>query len=625
MQIIKTIFRVVLLSTICGLSYAAESNSNIDLEGMEKEIYQFPWKSYQKILGYPRVGSLEPDKYLWWLLRKAQSENLLYLYDDFSDSVREAIDKITPETPKLIQSQVFHFQGMVYGREGRYKEAVESFRLAMKIANEINANTIYLYAKQELAYTQSLTELFEISLIDLQEAFVEAFALNDHFLIGVINETYGAVYGYMGEYEKSISYYEKALTTYERLNYPAHMAEAIYGLASTYRYWGKFSLAIAKFELYRQRISYTPNKELSYFGAYGLGMTLAEKGACGEALDVIAEALSLSGIPDYNAELLKQKARCLIRLERLDEASVALEQANKIFEGIPELVGTRWQLEVTKIGSELAHASGFLDKAYQLTNDYYGQYIKLVRDSASARLVNVKAIMELERKDIETALLSQRSRVDDLESQVESDKYERQTYLLIFFITGFFIVVAVVLVQYRNNRAMKQLTITDELSGIYNRRYIFTFLNNILSEISVEKGHVSVVLLDIDGFKQINDQFGHPVGDMVIKTCAEKAQKILRKEDVIGRIGGEEFMCVLPRTDKANAMTIAERILSSIRQHKFILGESTHIPVTVSIGVAEYCEDCVDEQSLFSHADMALYQAKSLGKDQVVSYPFEHQ
>jgi len=622
-QALKRLLQTVIISIVCFIPCVAYSNSVADLQEMEQEIYQFPWKSYQKILAYPKVGALKPDEYLWWLLRKAQSENLLYLYDDFSATVSEAIQRITTTTPKIIQSQLYHFQGMVFGRDGRYKEAVKSFRLAMKIAKEINANKTYLYAKQELAYTQSLTELFEISLIDLQEAFVEAFALNDHFLIAVINETYGAVYGYMGEYEKSISYYEKALATYERLNYPAHMAEAIYGLASTYRYWGKFGLAIAKFELYRQRISYTPNKEISYFGAYGLGMTLAEKGACGEALQVIDEALSLEGIDDYDAELLKQKARCLIQLERIAEASEALEQANDIFEGIPELVGTRWQLEVTKIAGELAFANGELEKAYQHVNDYYDQYIKLVRESASARLVNVKALLELERQEIEEALVSQRSRADDLEHQVEIDKYERQTYLLIFFVTGFFIVVAVVVVQYRNNRTMKQLTITDELSGIYNRRYVFSYLNKMLSEISHDKAQVTVILLDIDNFKRINDHFGHPVGDLVIKTCAEKAQKILRKEDVIGRIGGEEFMCVLPRTNKHKAMVIANRILESIRHHRFVLGDSVNVPVSVSIGVAEFGDDCADGQTLFSHADMALYQAKYLGKDQAVSYPFD--
>ena len=123
-----------------------------------------------------------------------------------------------------------------------------------------------------------------------------------------------------------------------------------------------------------------------------------------------------------------------------------------------------------------------------------------------------------------------------------------------------FIVVAVIIVQYRNNKKMYALSIKDPLSTLYNRRYVFDYLATYLEGASIEKTELSVILLDIDDFKDVNDKYGHPVGDDVIKKIADIARDVFRAEDVIGRIGGEEFLCVLPRTDAKQCEAIAKRL-----------------------------------------------------------------
>ena len=265
-----------LLILLLSFPITALADKRVNFIDMDHEIYLEPWLSYQKLIGLQsEAESYDELDYLWWLLRKAQAENLIYFYDDFSRTVKQANNLVTTDTPLAIQARLSLFQGLIERRKGDYSRSQETLSKALIQAKEAQLSRLYVYGKQELAYTKTLTELFETSLVDIQEAYVEAFALKDQFLIASINETYGAIYGYLHDYKKSIEYYQRALEAYQTLQYPAHVAEAIYGLASTYRYWGKYQLAIEYFEKYQQQTTYTPNSNISFFSAYGIGMTMA--------------------------------------------------------------------------------------------------------------------------------------------------------------------------------------------------------------------------------------------------------------------------------------------------------------------------------------------------------------
>ncbi|MGB1201453.1 MAG: tetratricopeptide repeat protein, partial [Cognaticolwellia aestuarii] len=277
-----------LIILLLSFSITALADKRVNFIDMDHEIYLEPWLSYQKLIGLQsEAESYDELDYLWWLLRKAQAENLIYFYDDFSRTVKQANNLVTTDTPLAIQARLSLFQGLIERRKGDYSRSQETLSKALIQAKEAQLSRLYVYGKQELAYTKTLTELFETSLVDIQEAYVEAFALKDQFLIASINETYGAIYGYLHDYKKSIEYYQRALEAYQTLQYPAHVAEAIYGLASTYRYWGKYQLAIEYFEKYQQQTTYTPNSNISFFSAYGIGMTMAEQGDCLAAIKVI--------------------------------------------------------------------------------------------------------------------------------------------------------------------------------------------------------------------------------------------------------------------------------------------------------------------------------------------------
>jgi len=133
-------------------------------------------------------------------------------------------------------------------------------------------------------------------------------------------------------------------------------------------------------------------------------------------------------------------------------------------------------------------------------------------------------------------------------------------------------------------------------------------------------GTFSLIMLDVDHFKQINDTFGHPVGDQVLKRLAGILDKMVRKVDTVARYGGEEFSLLLPNSGKREALKLAERIRKSVEEARFEAG-STRIPVTVSMGLATFPEDTRLRQDLLEQTDQALYAAKKAGRNRVCTFP----
>jgi diguanylate cyclase (GGDEF)-like protein len=158
---------------------------------------------------------------------------------------------------------------------------------------------------------------------------------------------------------------------------------------------------------------------------------------------------------------------------------------------------------------------------------------------------------------------------------------------------------------------------TDALTGHWNRRALDDVLKQQLERRAFSGRAFSILMLDIDFFKNINDEFGHMVGDDVLRAFAQKLREFLRADDVCVRFGGEEFVVVLPDTSLAKAMDIAERIRKGIAQEPLL--SKPRIQATVSIGVAEMEQD-QSINALFAAADAAVYLAKNEGRNQVRSY-----
>ncbi|MGZ4788769.1 MAG: sensor domain-containing diguanylate cyclase [Terriglobales bacterium] len=171
------------------------------------------------------------------------------------------------------------------------------------------------------------------------------------------------------------------------------------------------------------------------------------------------------------------------------------------------------------------------------------------------------------------------------------------------------------------NEGLLTFAFTDYLTGLKTRGYFEQQLELELKRCERRKTPLSLLMLDIDFFKPLNDRYGHHVGDQVLRDVASLLTKDMREVDTVARYGGEEFVIILPETTAFSATRVAQRIRHSIDQAKFFAGSANLVEhLTMSIGIAVYPQDARFKRDLIECADAALYDAKSRGRNQVTMY-----
>ena len=177
-----------------------------------------------------------------------------------------------------------------------------------------------------------------------------------------------------------------------------------------------------------------------------------------------------------------------------------------------------------------------------------------------------------------------------------------------------------------HDRVLRLATV-DAGTGLFNRRYLMDALKRGCRT-AVQTGRpLCLVMLDLDHFKQVNDSHGHAVGDLVLRECAAIASLVVGRAGVLGRIGGEEFLVLLPDTGLPAALALAERLRAAVAEHKFVLpaGAGTELPggnrlqhrQTASLGVAAWQDEMTDASQLMAEADRGLYLSKRGGRNRV--------
>lgn len=162
-----------------------------------------------------------------------------------------------------------------------------------------------------------------------------------------------------------------------------------------------------------------------------------------------------------------------------------------------------------------------------------------------------------------------------------------------------------------------RLTTVDGLTQVYNKRYFMENLERELSRCQRYGRDLSLIIFDIDHFKNINDSYGHLAGDAVLKQLAELVKANIRREDFLARYGGEEFAIILPEIDHPSAMVMAEKVRSLVEAEKFKFEKIT-IPVTISLGVTTHEGSLGEALDFIKEADQNLYEAKRSGRNKVV-------
>lgn len=172
-----------------------------------------------------------------------------------------------------------------------------------------------------------------------------------------------------------------------------------------------------------------------------------------------------------------------------------------------------------------------------------------------------------------------------------------------------------------HNEGLLRFAFTDYLTGLRTRGYFEQQLELEFKRAERKKQSFALVMVDLDRFKQLNDSYGHHIGDHVLRDVAALLMKDMREVDTVARYGGEEFVIILPETTRAGAIFVAERLRRTVEQARFFAGSPSAVErLTISVGIAMYDEDAQFKRDLVECADAALYAAKARGRNQVLVY-----
>ena len=258
-------------------------------------------------------------------------------------------------------------------------------------------------------------------------------------------------------------------------------------------------------------------------------------------------------------------------------------------------------------------------KAFDNKKLYIKKYFSHLEQQKSYRLKRLNEKYDLEKRTGENELLTQNSQIKHFDlTRAESDRQQQNRNITIF-IAAVIVLFLLLLRQFKIRRSLKLLAKTDSLTLLPNRHSFFKSGRSYMKKALSEGKELSVLMLDIDHFKKVNDKFGHDVGDQAICHVAALASETMRDRDFFARIGGEEFAAILPDANIEQARAIAERMREKI-QYSISENKLNKAAITVSIGLASIKDVPDNFDSLLHAADVAMYQAKTNGRNQVCSY-----
>ena len=299
---------------------------------------------------------------------------------------------------------------------------------------------------------------------------------------------------------------------------------------------------------------------------------------------------------------------------------VLLEQATKLSAQIfePQLHQPNF-LQLHLILAENYAQQGQFDLAYLEKKSYLKKYHSYRKEKRLAMIASLEQSFEVNDKKASNSLLASQNKLKVRRVAEVQDQKATQQYNFTLIISTAIVFMLLFFRQLRIRNKLIRLTRTDALTGLGNRSALFEHGEHMVASFASQPEELSVLLLDLDHFKKINDNFGHHAGDKTLKVISQLVKETMRSRDVFYRLGGEEFVAILPFADCNKAKAIAMRINEKIAQHDFssLILQSK---VTVSIGVATMAPNQLTFEQVLHCADLAMYQAKELGRNSVVCY-----
>jgi diguanylate cyclase (GGDEF)-like protein len=509
-------------------------------------------------------------------------------------------------------------RGYGYEGEGRINEATAEYERGVAEGRRLHDEKLLadgLMLRGELRYYRGemgaaladLTGSHEL-YVRLGDASRERHTLND------IANVYAD--RRVGEYDKAIEYYRQVLAGNQAAGNTAGISTSYFNLGTTLENRGDPAAAL---DYYRRSLALERQRGDSAEIAVverSMGIALTKDGRPDQALRWLDSSLA------YYVRRGEVDGQARVRLSR----GTALRAAGRPADALADLEAARVHFDSTDNTRFLEKLHDERALAFAAAGDWRGAYeargtqlrlqqalAEQLKEEHTSRL---RVQFDTQRKEAENRALLLENRLRGQRLAAVARIRRLQTAVIGLSVVIMLILAVLVARHVSSERLLRVMAMTDELTRLPNRRHLLSVAHARLHEARRAQEPISILALDVDHFKRINDTFGHDVGDQVLRRVAETCRGALRHDDSIGRTGGEEFVVVLPHAGADRAMEVAERLRAAVEALDWSDVDPA-LRVTVSVGVAARAVHEEDFGTLSKRADDSLYHAKQTGRNRV--------
>lgn len=507
-------------------------------------------------------------------------------------------------------------RGAALDHQGHPVEAAVEYEAAVMQAERAESRDVLADALAVRGESRHYQGRYDEAIADLDRAYAISVELGlvseQRYALNAIANVYSDEN--VGEYDKAISYYRQLLEQDRAANARLGEATTRYNIASALEKKGAYAQALTEYRQALETYTAAGDRSSTAETERAIGSLLVRQGKAEEALPWIERAqrrFADLGDEESFERCRLPRARALRALGRLREAGAELDLAERHFRSSHN---PRFLARIYAEMAELHAAAGDWRKAYEASVAYRNAQAQLDRRAREEQTSRLRVQFDTAKKEQENRalLIENAHRGEALRSAERMRTLQRVTIMLgaaLLLLLGM-----MALQQLQKGHRLRLLAMTDDLTGLPNRRGILDALERGLSAHREDGRPLSIAVFDIDHFKHINDAHGHHGGDRVLETIAAVARARTPEGGSVGRLGGEEFLMVLPGMDAAAACRVAEALREAVSAGAGLGLPDDATRVTISLGVAGAQADERSE-TLLRRADDALYRAKREGRD----------
>ena len=529
-------------------------------------------------------------------------------------------------SPSIIMAELLFARGFAIESLGDYKMAREDYLNGLEIADSLNDKKIVAVGLINIGALDYLMEKFDRALVMFNDALAIAQQLKDDELSGFIYSELGILYSLINQEEKSLAYYQQSYEYYLKAGKTYYAYNTLRNIAANHSINERYEQAIPFYKEVIDNAEQISNDELIAYAYSGMAWAqIKQKDSDPEAsyqyMLIASQYAENAQQADFPIAHALDKGYLFMELERYEEALESMNKASDLLKNYKnsdkKVVTTISKINVLYLKAELYFKLENYQQAYQAQEELMTFSLSLPEKSNIEEVEDLRMKYESEQADLQKKILEQRESVQALLIAETQNNAENRQFLISMFAIIALVLAWLLVKTISGQRKLLTASRTDSLTGVVNRRYLMHKGSILFNQAQQTQQSFSILMIDVDDFKSINDNYGHQTGDMVLQTMTSLCQQIMRKDDIFGRFGGEEFIALLPESSNTDALEIAERVRVAIEQYDWsaIVNRS----LSLSIGVASLTDESISFDQVLKKADDLLYVAKRQGKNTVCS------